>query len=782
MTGDDGHDLIFRGNEVELDEGDEELVLDAPAELPPAVASPKPDGPLTGPPTEPPTGPFAVVAPETAPAPPAAEPVRPRAVPPAEDEAEPPSTGEAWLDSGRHANVQIAEDSPLMAIDTGRYEAPPLPQSTAPIPQNTALYAAISPLISGYQENLPPLEKAPLAPNEVKTQPEVLLPPSPQRSHSAEWAEVTPPPHEDALDLALDLDAGDASVAGDVDAGTLYEGPAIDASALGGEQSPARVTAVQGVFSALDKAIRIFNLYEGRSESCTQALSNAHRQLKEVLVSFGEFSVRISPYEFLLEQEAVYTSDEERLGMTYRLFRDGVRELHFKRGATVEELGEFLEVLRIPARVQTEDDSVTMLWQKNLQGIGYRAVDVLVEGFVDADDSGEQGDFAALLAIALAEPSQPTSSTSPHQDVPLALAPEALATMVLHGDISERLDEPSDEVTMAEDIWRRAIWLASKMTALPDGQQSVVKLLAQLVDQLIDQERWSLLAGVSEDLAQIAHEGGEEGQGLVRAAVDAVCGGKGLRRLAPLLSVDETFDLSQLEVFFRLLPPEVNRELVGLLRHAASSPGRRALVKLLQARGADLTPFFVQQLSSAETAVVLGAMRALSASEAPGALAALRRAIGHEDWRVNVTAIEGLKGRLSGAQPALVKLLERDVPKLRLHVLAALETCNCIGPADAALCQIVASGAKDWPTEQRKRLHKLAVSWGGGECRDYAINALSAGNPLRRKRVEQRREEIFEAVQRVGGATAQSIFQACLNKRLSDGVRQAIERALERVE
>ena len=748
----DGNELIFRGSELELEEAADELELDAPAPIvvaPPLLRAPQSD--LL--PTNPPPG--AALA---------------SAAPPEPSSSQMPLGGEPLtIETGRYEAVAAEVACPTdLLIERGRVES----ADALPSAVSAALVVPGSARL-GQTGPSPALPLSPGAPDEFDPGAPVELRRRGAGHHDAMGAQA-----ED-LELALDVESLRAPAAG-AEGGTLYAGPALDDERTETVHNPAQVLAVRGFIAALEKALRVYNLYEGRSAACQQAIDRAHVQLKETLVAFGNFILRVTPYELLLGQDAVYTGDEERLGITYRLFRDGVRELIFRGGVSVEEVASFLQALRLQPGAGAEDDSVTLLWQLNLRGIGFQAVDMLIEGYSDVEETADQRDVESLVALAQATP----TSWAEVVALPLPLPPAEAAAIRVSTDLSGQLGEAIDSATVAKEMWQRALWLPAKIASLSGVEGPASGLLIQLLDHLIAGERWGQLAEAATALGQIGTEYGERGQRLVAEALRALCGPQSLERLAPLFAGAALGELPGLMAFVRLLPAEADATLSALLRQSIPGPAQQQWAEYLQARGIDLSPFHRERLSAADPAVVLEATRALAARKSAAAALALRKVLGHADWRVNVAAIEGMTDHLRAIGAELVELLGREEVTLRGVVLEALEQLSredSNAMIDAKLFQLIDGELEKWPPTPRLRLLKVAVRLQGRQCQELFVKTVTALNPLRRKRVEERRQECFVALQQVGGAPARALLELCLQRRLSDALRGPLEQALERM-
>jgi F0F1-type ATP synthase delta subunit len=84
------------------------------------------------------------------------------------------------------------------------------------------------------------------------------------------------------------------------------------------------------------------------------------------------------------DSEQIYYSSEKEDNLALFFFKDGLRELTFKKGLLKEELEEFLKIIAMDFdREVIDDDIITLLWEKEFQNIQY----IVDEAFlVDVDE------------------------------------------------------------------------------------------------------------------------------------------------------------------------------------------------------------------------------------------------------------------------------------------------------------------------------------------------------------------------------------------------------------
>jgi HEAT repeat protein len=77
-------------------------------------------------------------------------------------------------------------------------------------------------------------------------------------------------------------------------------------------------------------------------------------------------------HEILFESERVYHNPEKDDNLALFFFKDGLKELTFKKNISKEEIEEFLRIIALDfEREAVDDDIVTLLWERDFENIKY---------------------------------------------------------------------------------------------------------------------------------------------------------------------------------------------------------------------------------------------------------------------------------------------------------------------------------------------------------------------------------------------------------------------------
>ncbi|HKN48437.1 MAG TPA: hypothetical protein VJ144_10755, partial [Candidatus Polarisedimenticolia bacterium] len=141
----------------------------------------------------------------------------------------------------------------------------------------------------------------------------------------------------------------------------------------GGEQKPQglgpRYQRVSSLLTRLAATARSFLLYDAGNEAINRFLTALLESLVSTLQSEGQLVLAVLPYELKLDDQPVYLNRDRERSLAFRLHRDGVRTLTFRKGFQAEELTRLLEILsiRYTGVNQREEDMVTLLWKARFE-------------------------------------------------------------------------------------------------------------------------------------------------------------------------------------------------------------------------------------------------------------------------------------------------------------------------------------------------------------------------------------------------------------------------------
>jgi HEAT repeat protein len=143
-----------------------------------------------------------------------------------------------------------------------------------------------------------------------------------------------------------------------------------------------KVEAARHFTSHLLKGIKQIGLYRHNEARFPEFLTRAQEALEAYTARHGPLSLKVEQQNFVLHGAPLFS---EGTALPYKFFRDGIRQLIFRPGVTVEELVTFTMIaLSDPDR--GAEDVLAQLWRASLEHLEY----VVVEGFKMDEVSEEE--------------------------------------------------------------------------------------------------------------------------------------------------------------------------------------------------------------------------------------------------------------------------------------------------------------------------------------------------------------------------------------------------------
>ncbi|QRN93268.1 HEAT repeat domain-containing protein [Archangium violaceum] len=134
-----------------------------------------------------------------------------------------------------------------------------------------------------------------------------------------------------------------------------------------------KVEAARNFTFHLLKGIKQIGMYRHNEARFPEFLAKAQEALAAYTDRYGPLSLKVEQQNFMLHGEPLFSEDTP---LPYKFFRDGIRQLIFRPGLTVQELVSFtLIALSEPER--GAEDVMAQLWRAALEHLEY----VMVEGF-----------------------------------------------------------------------------------------------------------------------------------------------------------------------------------------------------------------------------------------------------------------------------------------------------------------------------------------------------------------------------------------------------------------
>ena len=117
-----------------------------------------------------------------------------------------------------------------------------------------------------------------------------------------------------------------------------------------------------------------------------KTIEDTHAKFRNFFDYRDELTFKIKQNELFCDSEQIYHNLQKEDNIALFFFKDGLREITFKKGFSVKELEDFLRILTVDYdREVLDDDVVTLLWERDFQNVKY----VVDEAFLTEEEDYE---------------------------------------------------------------------------------------------------------------------------------------------------------------------------------------------------------------------------------------------------------------------------------------------------------------------------------------------------------------------------------------------------------
>ncbi|HBR21640.1 MAG TPA: hypothetical protein DD713_03595 [Nitrospiraceae bacterium] len=146
------------------------------------------------------------------------------------------------------------------------------------------------------------------------------------------------------------------------------------------------IKAAKEIIQALLKAKKTFRMYPETNPMYAKTIEDTNAKFRNFFDYRDELTFKIKQNEIFCDSEQIYSNPQKEDNIALFFFKDGLREITFKKGFSVKELEDFLKILTVDYdREVLDDDVVTLLWERDFQNVRY----VVDEAFLTEEDDYE---------------------------------------------------------------------------------------------------------------------------------------------------------------------------------------------------------------------------------------------------------------------------------------------------------------------------------------------------------------------------------------------------------
>ena len=160
----------------------------------------------------------------------------------------------------------------------------------------------------------------------------------------------------------------------------------------------------------IEKTLTRRKLYASNTAPFRQAAENLFESLQAATGDEG-LTIRLTSTDLFLGKTSILHRDKGEEAYFFPLFRDGLRELTFSPGTTLEETVLLLDTLEAEGKglISPSQDTISFLWRCDLQGITFKAIDGIGDEEGEDQTDSVNDDYQALVADVMSKIQNPAA-------------------------------------------------------------------------------------------------------------------------------------------------------------------------------------------------------------------------------------------------------------------------------------------------------------------------------------------------------------------------------------
>ena len=141
-----------------------------------------------------------------------------------------------------------------------------------------------------------------------------------------------------------------------------------------------REASVTAILKLMATTLKNMKTYHRTNPVLRKSFAMLVGSLTAFLKENESLTLLVRENDLIFGHSVVYTSSDRMESFAFSLYKDGIRLVTFKEGLSKREMWDFLSAIHEAREVDPyQADVVTILWEKDIANISYRAVDAYLE-------------------------------------------------------------------------------------------------------------------------------------------------------------------------------------------------------------------------------------------------------------------------------------------------------------------------------------------------------------------------------------------------------------------
>lgn len=500
------------------------------------------------------------------------------------------------------------------------------------------------------------------------------------------------------------------------------------------------IRSARELLQSLVKTAKVLKLYLPNNPIHKKFLEELEERFTGHLKTYGDLRLRVKEHRLLSRGQVVYENPQRAESLAFRLFVDGIREMTFQEGLTLEELHAVVRALGGADDHGSDESVATLLWQEEIDHVTY----VLVEDLMEVSTSPireelEEADLGALYSqevppgAALTEPVQEVegaASSSPGEP----MLPSAPATV--YSLTEDEINRIREEMESEKAMNTTAETLTILLTILEiekdyEAFNDMVGECEKVLDILLLRGDFSHAAHLLEEVRRLMappSDLSERQRERLRAFLVRAGDRERIRMMEEHLKEEREVNQETLLSYLIHLEGAAVRELVSLLGRVEQARARRAICDALVVLGREEVEVLIRRLTDERWFVVRNLVYVLGRIGGPKVMEGLKRLVHHQEPKIRKEVLRALEimGE-EGAQGLLVEFLSDHDPSIRLVAIRGLGSSRYRAALEPLQMMVASEEFEGRDVAEKKEVFEAIARIGHEEVVPYLEKILLSG-------------------------------------------------------
>ncbi|UCG77792.1 MAG: HEAT repeat domain-containing protein [Nitrospirota bacterium] len=475
------------------------------------------------------------------------------------------------------------------------------------------------------------------------------------------------------------------------------------------------------VLQTLIKSKKNLRMYPENNPIYIKTIEAAHKTFEDLLDYTDDIVFKVKQLEILYDGEQVYYKPDKEDNLALFFFKDGIREITFKRGLDKVELEDFLKIIMQDLDSEEDDDDVvTLMWERDFQYISY----IVDETFLSDEEDYEE----KAVQQAKDNSADEDDLLKAYNEMSGAEDASVVPVVPLNEDDIKKLQTELDRDTgyyidKLTDLLFEMLHLSEKKGELQD----LVSFFRSAIDFALQNNHIDLAVNILKRtrLIMTAEMTEQKMKSLLKLVMSYINSDRVITLLGELLDSRTEDDEEISNELFPLMDISAIPALIKTLGELETIHARKIMINSLIILGKRDLVAVAKGLNDKRWFVVRNIILVLKSIKDKRAVEFLKKKLRHTDIRVRKEVIKAL-GYLGGAEVVngLRSFLLDSDPAVRGLTAKALAATASPLAKRVLQDEIMSKAFKGKDLSEKKEFFEAAASWKDRDMINYFIKIL----------------------------------------------------------